>query len=337
MTGVRRALLDDGAGERRGVVLLDGLPERLWIERDGEPSVLAPGMRATARVKRIDRKLALAFLDLGEGEAVLPLGKAAIAEGAAIEVEITAPARAGKAAVSRLIGSAHGAPKRLSSASPLLERLQAAAPGLTVVRGSEAREAADIAEDAVSAIDHPLGAGASLSIETTRGLTAIDVDVGAAQGAAKVNHAALFTAARLLRLKGLGGLVVFDLAGGGAQGEALMAAARSAFAPDMPGVAFGPVSRLGVFHLALPWRSAPVREQLFGPDGLATPRAAAQRLARLIEREAATAVRVRALAAPEVVAAAQLLHSALLARLGPRFDIQASPQLGRESFDVRAL
>lgn len=336
MTANRRLLLDDGAGERRGVVLLDGLPERLWIERDGEAAPMVPGVRARARVIRVDRRLGIGFLDLGGTEAVLPLGKDAVVEGAAIEVEIAAPARLGKAAVARRVAS-DGELKPAPDPQTLLQRLQALAPGQAVERGAVARDAADLAEDAVSAIDHPLGGGASLSIETTRGMTAIDVDVGGAGSAAKVNRAALFAAARLLRLKGLGGLVVFDLAGGGGRGDDVMGWAKAAFAPDMPGVAFGPVSRLGVYHLALPWRAQPVGERLFGADGLATPRTVAQRLLRAIEREAATAVRIGAVCAPDVAESARTLQGALVARLGPRFDIEGSPDRARESFEVRAL
>ena len=69
----RRALfLDEGFGERRGVVTLDGRPERLLIERDGSGSARL-GARFVARVTRIDRASALAFLDLGSEEAVLNL------------------------------------------------------------------------------------------------------------------------------------------------------------------------------------------------------------------------------------------------------------------------
>jgi hypothetical protein len=47
--------------------------------------------------------------------------------------------------------------------------------------------------------------------------------------------AALSLAARILRLKGLGGIVVFDLVGRGHDGQALVTAARNAFAADNPG------------------------------------------------------------------------------------------------------
>ena len=345
MTGRRRLLLDEGPGERRAVVLLDGLPERLWIERDGEPAPPSAGARFRARAARIERGLGLAFLDLGGGEeAVLALTgpAAAMAQGQAVEVEIAAPARRGKAAVAGWIGAASGPPALLQPAPSLLDRLQAAAPDCRIERGEAAREAADLAEEAVLVDIHPLGGGASLALERTRGLTAIDVDVGGAgggdsrRGAAKVNRHAIHAAARLLRLKGLGGLVVFDLAGRGQDGPAVIEAAREAFAPEAPGVAFGPVSRLGVFHLALPWRQRPVAELLVDPDGAPAARAVAQRMARAIEGQAASAVRVRGVCAPEVAAAAgEALTAALTGRLGPRFRIDAEPGRGREDYEVR--
>lgn len=342
MSGVRRLLLDDSPGERRGVVLLDGLPERLLIERDGEVQPLAPGLRAVGRIRRIERGLGMAFVDLGVGEAVAPLGKGA-AEGQRFEFEVVAPPRAGKAARVRAVGAGEGELGPLSDPTDLEARLRTFAPTAPVERGDLASEAAELAESAVLAQSHPLGGGASLSIELTRGLTAVDVDAGGTAGSdsrmvgAKLNRAAVFAAARLLRLKGLGGLVVFDLIGRGQDGEAVLQAARTAFAPDMPGVAYGPVSRLGVFHLALPWRSAPVAEQLVEPSGLATPRTVAQRLARALQREAKSAVRVRVVCAPEVAAAFEPIRPALLARLGPRFDIQADPAIGRETFETSSL
>jgi len=345
VTGVRRLLLSEGPAERRGVVLLDGQPERLFIERDGETDEVAAGAIFAGRVRRIERGLKLAFVDIGTAQdAILSLTGAAstATEGMAVDVEIAAPARSGKAPVVRWIGQGAPPPRMLTPAPGLTSRLQACAPGRPIEAGAAADEAAAMAEESVLATVHPLGAGASLSIEPTRGTTAIDVDVGTGGGgdsrrrAAKVNRLAIAVAARLLRLKGLGGLVVFDLAGQGQEGSELLQAARDAFAPDMPGVAFGPVSRLGVFHLALPWRHRPVAEQLVGSDGRPTPRTVAQRLARAIEREAARAVTVTAVCAPDVSLAAQLIAPALVARLGPRFQIMTDPAMAREDFEVKA-
>lgn len=343
----RRLYLDDAPGEARGVLLLDGRPERLLISRGGEPAVQQVGAAVVARVRRIDRGLATAFLDLGEGpDAILSLAGAAkaVSEGQAVAVEIAAPARAGKGPVARMTGPATGAPRLMTPAPGMAEQLQAFAPGLPIEGGPLARDAADAAEDAALAIEHPLGGGgASLSIEPTRALTAIDVDVGGAgggdarRGAARVNRIALEQGARLLRLKGLAGLVVFDLAGGGQDGPALMAAARAAFAPDMPGVAFGPVSRFGTFQMTLPWRGSPVSERLCDPDGRPSAATVALRLARAMEQEARTATRVRGRCAPDVAEAMAGVAPALAQRIGPRFEIAADPACARADFEVRPL
>ena len=326
------------------MVLLDGRPERLLIERGDALSVQTAGARAVARVRRVERGLGSAFLDLGAGaDAILALtGPAAhVSEGQALEVEVAAPPRRGKGATVRLIGPAEGAPRLLAPAPGLVDRLRAFAPGLPVVEGPEAREAADTAEEEALAVEHPLGGGASLAVETTRALTAVDVDVGAAggsdraRGQARLNVRAVAEAARLLRLKGLGGIVVFDLAGRGQDGEAVLAAARAAFAVDQPGVVFGPVSRLGLFQLALPWRETPVAERLLAADGRPSAETTARRLAREIQREAATCTRVIARCAPETASAAEGLKPALVETLGPRFDIVADPALARERFEVR--
>ena len=70
----RRGYLDVGIGETRAVVTLDGRPERLLIARDGDLPSQAVGAQVVARVRKLDRALAIAFLDLGEGpDAVLNL------------------------------------------------------------------------------------------------------------------------------------------------------------------------------------------------------------------------------------------------------------------------
>src|ERR1700761_8202560 len=87
----RRLYLDAAPGEMRGVVTLDGLPERLLIQRSDDSPVQALGARVIGRVRKIERPLASLFIDLGEGpDAVLALNgpAAGLAEGAAIELEI---------------------------------------------------------------------------------------------------------------------------------------------------------------------------------------------------------------------------------------------------------
>ena len=268
----RTLFLDKGIGETRAVVQLRGRPERLLIARDGDPASARLGARVAARVRRVDRTLNLAFLDLGEGvEAVADAAK--LVEGAALDVEVTAEPRAGKAASVRIHGPAEGeAPRLLAPAPTLEERLQTFARG-AVTRGPDAREAADEAEEAALALVHPLPDGGSLSIEPTRGMIAVDVDLGARAGsdakrtARAANLAALTELARLLRLKALGGLVEIDLAGRGHDGDALTRTAREALHPDQPGVNLGPISRFGTMEILKPWRERPVAERLNDPDG----------------------------------------------------------------------
>lgn len=343
MSGQRRLYLDHSPGEMRGVVTFDGRPERLLIHRDGDPEVQRLGARLIARVRRIERGQGSAFLDLGEGpDALLPLSGHAkgLVEGAAVEVEITAEARRGKGPVARLLDSASGAPRLLAPAPALRERLQAYAPGEIVIEGADAREAADAAEGTALAIEHPLPGGGSLAIEPTRALVAVDVDLGGRGGGdvrrrtLNGNLAALKEAARLLRLKALGGLVVVDLAGAGHDGPALLTQAKRDFAPDEPGVSLGPVSRFGTLTLALPHRFTPVAEILLDHDGRPSARTVACRLARMLEREgrADPGGRFVAACAPEVAAIARPLVDGL----GPRFDL--AEEVGRErwSTDIRA-
>ena len=74
MSGVRRAWLDVSPGERRGVVTLDGRPERLVIERDvldGEaaaspaPAPVRLGERWRVRIGARSPDRREAFVDLG--------------------------------------------------------------------------------------------------------------------------------------------------------------------------------------------------------------------------------------------------------------------------------
>lgn len=345
MTG-RRLYLERSPGEDRAVVTLDGRPERLWVERLGAPQIAGLGACYLARAARLDRSLGAAFLDLGgQEQALLSLtGPAkALAEGQAVEIEIAAEARRGKLAQARFLGMGQGAPRRLDAPVALAERLQAFAPGVAVTEGAAAREAADLAEEAALAIEHPMPGGGSLAIEPTRALVAVDVDLGERGGtrgraAAQANLTAIRMAARLLRLKALGGLVVLDLVGEGGDGRTLAEIARQAFEPDGPGVVIGPVSRLGLLQLALPHRRRPVAEQLCEADGRLSAASWANRLARSLAREAEAdrGARLGVSCAPAVLDALQPALAALEAAFGARFDLRADPARDWSSFDVRS-
>lgn len=342
----RRIFLDEGIGESRGVVTLDGAPERLLIRRSGDDPRLRLGARLVAVVAAVEPALNTAFLDLGEGAEAILQFKPDVrpVRGEVIEVEIRSEPRRGKLPIARALGPSEGRPRLLAEAPPLAEILRGLARDAELVTGRAAREAADEAETEALEILHPLPGGGSLAIEPTRALTAIDVDLGERKGAdAKrvtraANLAAIQLSARLLRLKSLGGIVVIDLVGRGHDAKALLAAARNAFATDNPGVAVEPIGRFGTLELSLPRRTRPLAEILRREDGALSERSLAQRLIRRLEAEAQAqpGARLVARCAPSVAAAAKPLAAELTERIGARFTLEPDPARVRESFDVAA-
>ena len=335
----RRLYLDRAPGEDRGVVTLDGRPERLLLQRLDDPPEAPAGARYVARLARIDRTLAGAFVELGDGvQALLALAGPAkgLAEGAVVEVEVVAEARNGKLALVRLIASpAQGPARRLDAALSLTQRLQACAPDETLILGSAARDAADEAEAAVLARRHSLEGGLALTIEPTRALVAVDVDLeegGAALSVGQANQRALWQAARLLRLKGLAGLVVIDLIGFPKDRRRLLEIAATAFAPDGPETVIGALGRFGSLDLAKPHLEQPLAERLLAADGRLSARSLAQDLVRRLDRQGRfePGRRLEAVCAPEV---AQILRP-LVAQLGPRFAVREAPGTARDVTDI---
>ncbi len=341
----RRAYLDRGSGETRAVVTLDGKPERLLIFRDGDRAVQSLGARLVARVRAVRQAQALAFLDLGDGpDGVLNISPqiGRLVEGAAVEVQIRSEARSGKGATVRYIGAADGPPRLLEAAPNLEDQLTAFVDSASVLGGAIARSMADNAQEEALQTLFSLPAGGALTIERTRALVAVDVDLGAGAGseskraARAANLAALGVAARLLRLKGIGGLVVIDLVGRGHDGPALLAAARACFSPDNPGVALGPISRFGTLELTVPRRARGALDILADATGSLSPLSLALALARALEREAVAdrGGRFIGLAAPTVAELAVAPVDELITRLGARLTLRA--ETGREpgAFEV---
>jgi Ribonuclease G/E len=342
----RRIFLDRGVGETRGVVTLDGRPERLILRRDEEELRLALGARLVARVASVEPAIATAFLDLGDGlEAILPFKPdARPVRGAALEIEIRGEPRHGKLAVAREIGEGQGAPRLLQPPPSVGEILRNIVRDADLVEGREARAMADEAEAEALEIVHRLSGGGDIAIESTRALTSIDVDLGdrkaqdSKRAARQANLAAIAEGARLLRLKGLGGLVILDLVGRGHDGAALLAAARVAFGPDNPGVAIGPVGRFGTMELSIPRRTRPLFDQLQQAGGALTDRTLAQRLIRRLEAEgeAQPGARITASCAPAIAKAAEPFVRVLADRFGARFSVTADPARPRDRFEVSA-
>jgi Ribonuclease G/E len=344
----RALYLDVSPGEARGVVTLAGRAERLLIARRGDPAVQALGAVVVGRVRAVDRAAGLAFIDLGQGpDGVLNLAEdmTGVREGAAVEAQIRAEARSGKGASLRWIGPAEGPPRLAREAPGIEEQLGAFASGAEVRTGPTARAVADAAEDEILSLRFALPGGGGIWVEQTRALTAVDVDLGAAgqappkRAARTANVEALAEAARVLRLKGLGGLVVFDLVGRGHDAPTLVSAARAAFAPDNPGVSVGQISRFGTLELTIPRRARPALDILTDGGVDPSPRTLGLRLLRALEREALAdrGGRFEASAAPSVAEAAAEFLPELCAVLGARVGVRAEPAWIPGAFQVARL
>ncbi len=287
MSGVRRLFLDEAPGERRGVVWLDGRPERLLIARDGEDGVRV-GER---RVGRLGARGpgGGAWVELGEGPpGWIARAPAGLAQGCAFALEVQAQAHGDKGPRVSWSAPAQGPPRLLAAVPDLLVRLAdfADAP---VEAGREAREAADAAEAEALATVHRLAGGLVLTIQPTRALASVDVDTSAATPRAvqEANLRAIRHAARLLRLKALGGTVVIDLVGARPAAGLMRAEAARAFAADGPEVRVLPPDSLGLLAVARPHRERPLAEALLDGDGRPTARTQAQRVLRELQRELA--------------------------------------------------
>ena len=336
----RRGYLDRSPGEDRGVVTLDGRPERLLIVREGDETPRL-GLRYAARVEAVSARMGLARLDLGgvPGTLRVRAGETAPDVGRLIHVEVLAePARGKPAALRRLDDAPPGSrPCRLNDPPSVAAQL-AALGAAEVETGDRARETADEAQAEALATLHALDGGMSLAIEPTRALTAIDVDLaetGSAVSVGRANLLAIEQAARLLRLKAIGGLVAIDLIGFPKDGRRLQAAAVQAFAPDGPDVAIAPPSRFGVLELAKPNAAQPLHERLLDPAGGLCPRAAAHAVVRALERQGRfdPGAGLVALCPPEVAA----LAAPWAAMLGPRFGVRAQLGAARTPPDIRSL
>ncbi|AYG95429.1 RNA-binding protein [Brevundimonas naejangsanensis] len=287
--------LDAAPGETRGMVFRDGRACALIIHRDDDRPEHRLGARLVGRVAKLAPGLHGAFVDLGCGEpfGFLPLGKAdRPGEGAKLEVEVTAEPRERKGPVLRRLGEASGEPRLLAPGPGVAAILKHLAPGVAVVTGAEAiRAALEAEEEALSGGVVEPAVGLDLAIQRTRALIAVDIDYAPAagrdsrKGREAVNREGLRQAARLLALKGWGGLVAVDLVGVGLHPDAVLQAARQAFAAH-EGAAVGPLSRFGLLQLSLPWGRTPADERLAAPSARELGALRRLRLALLTDRAA---------------------------------------------------
>lgn len=254
-------------GLARGAVYRDGKPHLYLEGYDHDSSLALLGTRSVARVT--GRGGGVVFLELADGgEAVLdaPTDQtAALSDGTAVEVEISAEARQDKAARARLIRPASGeTPRRLSPPQTLKARLMAAAQalmGVEVTDTIDEDDRLDMAAESAQALSGPLPGGGYLSIERTRALIACDVDSAGGEGRnfiRQCNEAAIGEVARRLHLSGLAGLVVIDLIGKRHDGDRLQGLLKQAFGPEP--VISAPLGKFGTLEFVRPWGMRPLAD-----------------------------------------------------------------------------
>ena len=263
--------LDQMPGETRGIIAKDGHYHHLIIHRDSDRACDRLGAVLIGRVVRVEPALRGAFVDMGQGEpyGFLPLSqKDQLTEGAKIEVEVVAEPREAKGPALKLIGPSSGEVRLVRAGPSVSDILAKLAPKVPVQEGLLAiRASLEAEEDASADIFTEASTGLDLAVERTRALISIDIDHRPAPGRdgrkarEAVNWAGLNHAARLLRLKSWGGLVVVDLVGTNLHGETLAKAAKTAFAHN-PGAVIGPLSRFGLLQLSLGWGQRPIDERL---------------------------------------------------------------------------
>ena len=130
----RRLFLDESPGEIRGVVVLDGQPERLLLQRHDDDHRLDLDATLVGRVANVEAAIGAAFLDVGGGlQVVLPFKPdARPVRGSSLEVQVRGEARDGKLATVRLIGEGAGSPRLMTPPPSLRARLQGFATGAAI-------------------------------------------------------------------------------------------------------------------------------------------------------------------------------------------------------------
>ena len=354
----RLIVVEENIGETRAGVVEKGRLVELHVERWSEI-----GERALeneiyrGRVVSVEPSLNAAFIDLGRGEpGFLPFGKAGrpkgFHQGAAVGVRIAREAYAEKGPNLALEEVEAGeAPELVREAPPLAVRLVKAFGEAEAVWADETEIDLEEAFEAALEAEAPAPGGGSLYFETTRALTAVDIDAGGrtAQGGAQalalaLNTSAVKEAARQLRLRGLGGVIAIDCVHLRAQNDrkAVERELRQASRADRARIDIAPMSQFCVIELARQRRGRSLAETLLGPDGRPTMQTLALEALRRLEREGIADRRRRlALHAGARVhdwleAAPFDWRAALAERLGPRFELQRA-EGDPDRFEVKTL
>jgi Ribonuclease G/E len=340
-------LAEASPGEVRTALLLGGRLMEAWVERPARPDGVGDLHRGRVVAISAAMSGAFVALQgnetgfLPESAASAPRQpiKQAVQEGQILGLRVTRAAQGGKGprlsavltgAEAALISAAPAGAARLVARGPCAaERLAARHPNAVIhVSGAalvaqlrpalgdrvQAQHGAVFDEEiegdfaALSESAVPLPGGGVLHIQTTRALTALDVDSGGAgDGLARFNEAALPEIARQIRLRNLSGAILLDVAGLSAKRrQALLEPLCAALAPDRLARLVG-LTGLGLVEIVRDRIHPPLAEILHTPlaEGLAALRQAAR------DAAARPAQRLMLEARPEVIAGLRDLPGAL--------------------------
>jgi Ribonuclease G/E len=340
-------LAEASPGEVRTALLLGGRLMEAWVERPARSDGVGDlhrGRVVAISAAMSGAFVALAGNETGflpESAASAPRQpiKQAVQEGQILGLRVTRAAQAGKGprlsavltdAEAALVAAApQGAPRLVARGPCAAQRLAARYPKavlrvtgaglvarLRVALGHRvlAQHGAVFDEEiegefaALSESAVPLPGGGVLQIQTTRALTALDVDSGGAgDGLARFNETALPEIARQIRLRNLSGAILLDVAGLSAKRrQALLEPLRQALRPDALARLVG-LTGLGLLEMVRDRIHPPLAEILNTQltEGLAALRQAAR------DAAARPAQRLMLEARPEVIAALRDLPGAL--------------------------
>jgi ribonuclease G len=269
-------LINAAPGETRLALVEDGRLVEYVTSRVGSQSLV--GAIYLGRVVTVSKALDAAFVDLGLDRPGLlafsdtKQGAPKMVEGAPVIVRVTRDATDDKGPkltgrVDHAVPADVKAPAMLVAApDPVVDFLATRVqPGWRVISdapraGAELRRAStpifsehDVDAQLEAALQPvvALGDGASLVIEETAALVAIDVNTGPRGAPHAVNLAAVAEIARQIRLRNLAGQILIDFLPekGRERREQLVAAVRAAFADDPSDVHVLGLTRLGLAEL----------------------------------------------------------------------------------------
>lgn len=292
-TGLARILLDESPGEVRAIAVnADGVAWHSFIHRPSVASAATYGARVTGRVRSLaqDQGGAFATLESGEDAFLRFQGKAPFTEGATVELRVEAEARHGKLARVLLVDL------DVPSLSPF-EAWRDQLPGGADLPIEDDATRVDTVFEGFSSHLVGLPRGGEISIERTRALTAIDVDMAGRSSRGRpharahaINREAVEAAMQQMSLRRLGGLCVIDcVAPVSRESGAQLRAVMSDLVDEYTTLSLrseGPTPKLGLLSGALNWRFRPIQEILFDRSGRDRPETVLFNAFRLAVREA---------------------------------------------------